>query len=1325
MPKPIVYTTHTPLPLMLLLQSRRTVFIAAGQVVDEIDARDGTLVSRIISDLPGALYSAHVASTRFVAGLISATPAPRRRRLTNRFADPIIRLETSSSNRGHEYLCLISASNELRVWDIETRGHVSALFLGGSPRARSTLTAVVASHGHAKSLLIYAQAGTGTVEVLHLQRQSRAPGFPALLAVLSPKIAHARSAAVTALACHSARGLPLLAAGTIDGIVTVYWCPAWEDAGGGAGRSTGAGDANTSGATAASSAGVAMSSSGDGASSGGGGSSSKGGDASAAAQSDARAKVTLFAAAVSPDIVLVGSKLRRQAGGPTAAVTSDAAEPVTALAFHPSLAMLAAADATGRIVLWSIAVPGGGSPSALVAGKDERRAARHAILASRNGAVPDAPDGSPRLVTSFVFHAAAPRLLSLSFAPQGAHYAPLIQAWCTAHPSLPPLRQPSTPALAATLAGLVGDPWAAAVAHVTQPPAILRHGAAAGERTPLIWCAGRAVVTTLVAGSAAGAGAVGDGDADDGVAALLGEDIYGAEGGPSPLVPTLPLQPHGAGGISYAAPVALVLHAPRAAFVTGGEGDGVDLLDTSSSGGGSSGGAIDDLLGGSLAAFAAQLTASASSSAVAAKAEAAPLLTRSGLRQRVDGAPAYVPAVDAAVYIQARTDVSRGAHPRAQTAYSLQARSLGAGRAPGSVAALVSDSGFAASVSTRGMTPSTSGGVSASKRLCWLPSMGPCGPLMPTAVAASPSGRYLVVRFAYVTEADSDAAAAGASGPTAVAQGAAPAPKPQHPALVEATRDNAACALPTPGSGTLYVVVGPLTSPAARGSHAATSTSTSGPVPPRVPVSFETMACDVAVSPLCAAVDVALLEGDTLLAVRRPPDARPNAVIAASVAASAGLPQGSALEPSDTEYIVSLEPLDAPPPSSTRRFSVHEPVARVFPTPFHSPAARSGAASSVLLYATRYRQAAGAGGGGDQTVLRYSANAYGAYSADNPHGYALSNAFTAAPPPPPPAATPGLGLGTPSIKRGVSSYVIAALPQGVFRDGDSGSGPIPIGSGADVAPAHPAGVHSLRHHHTPHQPAVEAVLSASDGRAWEEHCAAVAAAPPALRPSLSLPPGEIVLSAVFSGAENVWADSGLAEGARAPSATSTITLQLGDAIASGGPLLALLTPLRLLIATPALVLLVAVPTLPPWGGTVTPGLGSLAGGINRDFNFNSTDGPQWERAVLAAPNFSLWRRPPPAGESYPATASASERAALPAVQPLDASASTVGGVVTSTVAAAAAAAAAMSGALPWTRVSDARPSDDVADEVRGWARVLLLRVRCMYVRAARRDYVVR
>lgn len=60
--------------------TRRTVFFASGQVVDEVDSRDGSLVSRILSDLP----------------------------------DPICRLAVSTSDRGHAYLLLFAASNEVR-----------------------------------------------------------------------------------------------------------------------------------------------------------------------------------------------------------------------------------------------------------------------------------------------------------------------------------------------------------------------------------------------------------------------------------------------------------------------------------------------------------------------------------------------------------------------------------------------------------------------------------------------------------------------------------------------------------------------------------------------------------------------------------------------------------------------------------------------------------------------------------------------------------------------------------------------------------------------------------------------------------------------------------------------------------------------------------------------------------------------------------------------------------------------------------------------------------------------------------------------------------
>ena len=41
--------------------TRRTIFFAAGQVVDELDARDGSLVSRILSDLPGTFLESSIA----------------------------------------------------------------------------------------------------------------------------------------------------------------------------------------------------------------------------------------------------------------------------------------------------------------------------------------------------------------------------------------------------------------------------------------------------------------------------------------------------------------------------------------------------------------------------------------------------------------------------------------------------------------------------------------------------------------------------------------------------------------------------------------------------------------------------------------------------------------------------------------------------------------------------------------------------------------------------------------------------------------------------------------------------------------------------------------------------------------------------------------------------------------------------------------------------------------------------------------------------------------------------------------------------------------
>jgi hypothetical protein len=123
---------------------RASIFIVCGQTVDELDARDGTLRHRIISDLP----------------------------------EPIVRLEVCVGLRGHEYLLLLSAANELRVWDIEGRFHLSAVRLGGGGEAGSAagagISLLAASTGHDRCVLFYARAGGWQVEALHLQRQLEA-----------------------------------------------------------------------------------------------------------------------------------------------------------------------------------------------------------------------------------------------------------------------------------------------------------------------------------------------------------------------------------------------------------------------------------------------------------------------------------------------------------------------------------------------------------------------------------------------------------------------------------------------------------------------------------------------------------------------------------------------------------------------------------------------------------------------------------------------------------------------------------------------------------------------------------------------------------------------------------------------------------------------------------------------------------------------------------------------------------------------------------------------------------------------------------------------
>ena len=163
---------------------RCTAFIVAGQVVDEVDTRDGLLVYRIVTDL----------------------------------AEPIVRVAVSVGARGHEYLLLLSAANELRVWDVEGRFHLASVHLG----AGAGISILATTAFHDRCVLGFSRAGSPFVEALHLQRQLAVPGSPALVASLAPRSVSGK-APVTALVTHST--LPLVAAATADGIVSVFIVP--------------------------------------------------------------------------------------------------------------------------------------------------------------------------------------------------------------------------------------------------------------------------------------------------------------------------------------------------------------------------------------------------------------------------------------------------------------------------------------------------------------------------------------------------------------------------------------------------------------------------------------------------------------------------------------------------------------------------------------------------------------------------------------------------------------------------------------------------------------------------------------------------------------------------------------------------------------------------------------------------------------------------------------------------------------------------------------------------------------------------------------------
>ena len=1431
------------------------------------------------------------------------------------------------------------------MWDIESRVHLGALPLGATAVATqankgrwSPLTAVTVTSGHPRCLLAFARGGSNVVEVMHLQRQAERPGHPGLLAVLEPKLGlDTKGAGITALASSSAPEQRMLAAGSSDGILTVFWCP-WMGEPGEASAAAGVGGPGGGGPTegsagdrASSAASAAMSMSRrdlEGALSSGSDSAASpsvhGGSASGASAAAAAgptlmpgtkksllpppdAARILFSAAVSPEYAIVGGRLRRvtakastggnanpsvhggsgsgtggqpsaspAGGGPgTPSITSDfPAEPITAIAFHPSLPLVAAADAAGRLAVWRIGLADG----------------RHELLGCRTGVAPlvspdESPygpgpagaggdgsggadgaaggggDGSlPRVVTSLWFHPTSARLYVMAYCPSAPSLPPLIAAYCTAHSSLPPLPRPTSPSLRTLLSLATTDPFAVTTAHMTLPPQMLNcisasGGAAGVGGTPLVWAAGRVVVTSdVVSGAAPALPALDQGGGGDGEGGGGGGE--GGEGGgendeepealpsiyslprPHPALVS-PLIPHGGSGITYSAPIVDVLTAPRSWFVDGGEGDGIDTQaapldgDTSdpsadgddseeedsgdsgsdsggsdsndSSGrkrrrqGGSSGkkgkkkkkSALDDPFGGSLADFAAKLTGASPSDGDGSKTAANgegngttsdPLLTPSGVPRAPVTAAAlagsasatasnssslgalHPPAIDAVVYIQSRAVVATDP-TRVATQHSLQVRPLGppndatdgggsgdgkGGQADEELLAaelslLKANSNRAGGskdkASTSGASSAPNGAAadtgpfSKSKRLCWLPSYGPGGPLIPLSITHSPSGRFVLVRFAYHSEAEPEKAAIGLAG-TAMMNAAAGKGK------VSSTKTS-------PSDSVMFVVVGPLpvSTPANTGglpSASASATPLGGQSDAqsqrRLRIAFETLSGDAPVSGLSSAVDVALLSGDRLLTVRRPENAHVAAVAAIrgddSASAAAATEYGVYIEPllddegSDDDSMVKkptavgLKPALLTSSSGQQmaqkkqqqpvKFSVHEPVVRVFPTPFSallqqqqngagSTASGSGsddataASGEVLLYATRLAHPddpdvtpsqfssaalafAGSGGGPspssvaggrsragtaiaalastaglglvNRVVLRYSNNGYGPYSQNNPHAYAVSDAHQ------------------------------------------------PFSVSSHAAPT---------------------AASSLASQQAAEHKTAAALLPHGRRPFLLLQPGEAVIKATWSGPEAVAGDSGIHDpaaekhltSASAPANGSQTRIaaspNLPSAIATGGPLLALLTSHRLLILTPALQPLVSLPVMLPLASTVGPGLG---GRYPMPFGGKASSLGRLADASLACVSFAVSS---PAGSASnsnsgggakPSSPTATVRhrpplphSSIPGESPLDGSASMQGGVVVSTVAAMGASAARLTVPLPATRASDSQPHDDVSDDV--------------------------
>lgn len=856
--------------------------------MEEFDSRDGLLIGRIVVDL----------------------------------FDPIVRIEVSVGRKGEEYLLILSAGNELRVWDLESNVFVSSVFLGNKPKnvpitqqgVGAGISVSTTSNFHDRCLYLFSRVGTTAIEVLHIQHQTVRPGSTSLLGILEPKASQSKITPITSISVHP--HLPLLAAGTADGTVTVWYFPLLSDTLIQlANMDIEDNDGPSQGPLLESSlTDTQMTSH----------SNTSGSRAETAKNSVSDYSVILFATTMHPSVNIAGGKLKKNTQENTVIPgvgVPEALSCVMVTTWHPTLPLLAAIDGSGHMVVWRVGLEDG----------------KHSVIASRSFCVPglSQQEGHGRIATSILFDATSPRLTVVSYAPHNPVKPPHIACWSYAHVALPPLPCPVSPALYALLETLAQNPTFVLTGHLSLPPALLTAPTASGSKYPCLWF-GNTVIPFSLLHSDVSRHCIRPGDDQDYLeyASALSGDTYStwtpsieASWNVYPedslLGPSLPI---GSTGVVQDIPVADIVSVPRCWFVDGTESEklGEDTETKEKE--------PKSLFGGfgseSLADFAAKLMSTTdqpniSSNSTAESIESA-LKPLYPLKRMNKATPTCVDAVFYIQSVQAAVGLPIARYGRQ---FSLHAKMIGhaAGETPempsGSIAALPS------------------------RRLAWLPSYGPGGPLVPVSLQRSPSGRYFLVRFVYLSgmspcklaaqqalqqqKSDHDGATATS---TSKGRGQAASSKPVDasskrrnarkdaidPNLLQPRRpgpgflrgspsyDLENLATATPSDEFLYVIVGPLvdrdqvyrvpTKNPAR-SQSGTSKSNAQPLSPSDMFprnQYRSLPNYVSVSELRTAVDVSFYDCDRLLVTKRPEHAHIG---------------GAA----STEYTVSLEYLDPMP----------------------------------------------------------------------------------------------------------------------------------------------------------------------------------------------------------------------------------------------------------------------------------------------------------------------------------------------------------------------------------------------------------------------------